>query len=154
MARIALGLTLLAACGLTSRDFQVSQDFTAGGGPPGFTGSFDSAKLLAPFAADVSQVKTVTLTAARLDATDGGDLAFVSGATISVAGNGLPDALLATLPSAPPAGQGSVQLQVTARELKPYLQMGGAVTAIVNYSPTPVTARSLRLTLTLHGALL
>jgi len=150
-----LAALAFAACGLTSRDYEVAQDFQAGGGPPTFSKNFNSADLLAPLSADVSAVKTITLTAAKLEATDGiADLSFVSGVTISVSGNGLPDALLATLPSSPAKGQTSVQLQINPRELKPYLLSGGLVGASVTYSPTPVTARSLRLTLTLHGSLL
>ena len=146
---------LLAGCGLASREFEVSQDFQAGGGPPFFTASFDSTKLLAPYSADVGAVKSVTLTGARLEATDNvPDLSFISGASISVSAQVLPDALLATLPGAPTKGQASVQLQVTQKELKPYLQAGGVVSASIDYSPTPVTARSLRLTLTLRGSLL
>ena len=153
--RGVLLLFALAGCGIASRDFQISQDITAGGGPPSFTHSFNSTDLLAPLSADVSSVKSVTLTAAKLEATDGiADLSFVSGASVSVSGNLLPAALLATLAFAPAAGQSSVQLQINPKELKPYLLSGALVTASVSYSPTPVTARSLRLTLTLHGSLL
>src|SRR5207302_794921 len=84
---------------------------------------------------DVSAIKSVTLTAVKLESTDGGDLSFVSGATLSISGNGLPDALLATLPSPPASGQTSVQLQINARELKPYVLMGGAVAASITSSP-------------------
>lgn len=155
MARaLFLAAALSLSCGLTSRDFTVEQPFQAGGGPPGFTQSFGSGQLLAPLSADVSAVKSVMLTAARIESTDGKDISFVSAASISVSGNALPSALLATLPAQPAAGATSVELQINPKELKPYLEQGGLVTASVTYSPTPVTARTLKLTLTLHGSLL
>src|SRR5205807_452590 len=70
VARIALVL-MLAGCGLVSKDVSVSQDFQAGGGAPTDTPSFDSSKLTAPFAADVSKISSVKLTAAVLETTDG-----------------------------------------------------------------------------------
>ncbi len=151
MARFALGLILLAACGLASKDVEVAQDFQAGGGPPTTT-NFDSSRLLAPIAADVKQLSSVMMTAARLEATDGGDLSFVSGATLRLSANNLPDRLLATY-SGTPAGS-RADLSVSAQELKPYLQAGGFIAAEVTYSARPVTARALRLTLTLHASLL
>ena len=52
------------------------------------------------------------------------------------------------------AGQTSVQLQVdSTKELKPFIQNGSTLSATINYSPTPITARSLQLTLTIHGSL-
>ena len=36
---------------------------------------------------------------------------------------------------------------------KPYLQANGSVAAGIDYNPTPVTARTLKLVLTLHGSL-
>ena len=155
MARALVGVAALAlSCGLTSRDFDVAQSFQAGGGPPAFTQSFDSASLLAPLSADVGSVNTITLKAAKLESTDGLDISFVSAVTISVSGNSLPDAVLATLPAQPAAGVTSVELTINPKELKPYLQQGGLVVASISYSPTPVTARGLKLTLTLHGSLL
>jgi hypothetical protein len=156
VARAALCLSLLAAgCGLASQDYDVVQAFQAGGGPPSFTGSFNAATLTGPLSADVSKISTVTLKAARIEATDNnGDISFISGASISVSSRLLPDALIATLPAPPAAGATSVQLQVTSKELKPYLQAGGTVAASITYSPTPVNARELRLVLTIHGSLL
>ncbi len=156
MARaLVAGVALLAAsCGLTSRDFDVTQDFQAGGGPPSFTHNFDSSSLLAPLSADVGSVSSITLKAAKLESTDGRDLSYVSSVQISVSGNNLSGALLATLPAPAAAGVTSVELTVNAKELKPYLQQGGLVVATVSYSPVPVTARALRLTLTLHASLL
>jgi hypothetical protein len=155
MARAGVCLALvLAGCGLASKDYDVELPFQAGGGPPSFTGSFNSTQLLGPLSADVSKVSTVTLKAARIEATDNnGDISFVSGATISVSSRLLPDALLATLPAPPAAGANSAQLQVAGKELKPYLQAGGTVAASISYSPTPVNARELKLVLTIHGSL-
>jgi hypothetical protein len=141
---------LLTGCGLVAKDVEVHQDFQAGGGPPVGV-SFDSSKLLAPVAADVSKLSSVTLTAARLEATDGGDLSFVSGVSLRISARVLPDKLLATY-SGTPSGP-RVDLTVSPVELKGYLQAGGLIDAAVTYSTTPVTARGLRLTLTLHASL-
>jgi hypothetical protein len=155
MARASLCLAiLLAGCGLVSKDYDIERPFQAGGGPPSFTGSFDSTSLTGPLSADVSKISSVTLKAARIEATDmGGDISFISGTTISVSTPLLPAALLATLPAPPAAGATSVQLQIFSKELKPYLQAGGTVAASIDYSPTPVTARALKLVLTIHGSL-
>jgi hypothetical protein len=150
VARASLCLILLAGCGLASRDVDVWQGFQAGGGPP-TTATFHSTELLAPIAADVSQLSSVTLKAARLEATDGGNLSFVSDATLRIAAQVLPDRLLATY-SGTPAGS-RVDLTILPQELKGYLQAGGYIAANVTYSATPVTARGLRLTLTLHASL-
>jgi hypothetical protein len=116
-----------------SKDYDIETAFQAGGLP-----SFSS----------------VTLKAARIEATDSnGDISFISGANISVSSRLMADALIATLPAPPAAGTTSVQLQIIPKELKPYLQAGGIVTASINYSPTPVTARALKLVLTIHGSL-
>jgi hypothetical protein len=151
VARAALALILLAGCGLASRDVDVTQDFQAGGGPPSADTSIDSAKLLAPISADVSKISSITLKAARLEATDGGDLSFVSGVTVRVAANIMPDRLLASYSGTPTSSR--VDLTVSPQELKGYIMAGGYVAANVTYSSRPVTARALRLTLTLHASL-
>jgi hypothetical protein len=157
MERAGLGLIALAlaGCGLVSKDFEVSQAFQAGGGPPSFSGSFNSTELLGPLSADVSKVSSITLKAARIEATDAnGDISFISGADIFVSAQVLPAAKLASLGSPPASGQTRVELQILPKELKPFLQAGGTVAATISYSPTPINARDLRLTLTLHGSLL
>ena len=143
-----------SGCGLASKDVEISQNLTAGGGPPTADPSFDSAKLLAPLSADVSKLSSVTLTAARLEALDNQGLDFVSAVTLTLSGNGLPSVDVAQLTAAPTATQLRADLSVAGRDLKPYLQAGGLLGAKIDYSPRPVTARSLRLTLTLHGSLL
>ncbi len=149
---------LLAGCGLASKDFDVELPFQAGGsGLSSVTGSFSSSQILGPLSSDVSKVSSITLKAARIDATDNtGDISFISGATISVtAGTILPDAVIATLPSPPAAGATSVQLQTTGNELKPYLQSAnGKIAATISFSPVPATTRMLKLVLTIHGSLL
>ena len=85
-------------------------------------------------------------------ATDAGDLSFVSGASMHVSANILPARLLATFSGTSSGSR--IDLTVTQVELKPYLQAGGFIAASVTYSTTPVTARGLRLTLTLHASLL
>ena len=155
MARLALALILLTGCGLVSKDFEIDEDFQAGGGVPPFTGSFDSTKLTGPLSGDVSKISSITLKAARIEATDGKDLSFVSSASISASDprHLLPDVLLARLSAPAPAGATSVELAVTGKEIKPYLQANGSVAAGIDYNPTPVTARTLKLVLTLHGSL-
>jgi hypothetical protein len=148
--RIIIIPPLLAGCGLASKDVEVSQEFQAGGGPPTNT-TYDTSRLLAPISADVHQLSSVTLKAARLESTDGGNIDFVSGATLTVSGTGLQDAQIARLPAAP--GGPRADLTVASQELKPYLQAGGFIAAQVTYSTRPVTARGLRLTLTLHATL-
>jgi hypothetical protein len=153
VARARLGLiALLLGCGIASRDVSVAQEFQAGGGPPTADTSFDSTSLLAPFSANVSQLKSVKLKAAVLESTDGGDLSFVSVATLTLSGNGLPEVQLAILSSTP--GGRRAELAVQGHELKPYLMAGGLIAAKVTYTARPVTARGLKLTLTLHGDLL
>jgi hypothetical protein len=147
VARLVVCLTLVG-CGLASRDFDVTEPFQAGGAPS-FTGSINSSQITGPLSGDVSKISSITLKAAKIEATDGGDVAFVSGATITIGGT-----QIATLLSAAAAGATSVQLQVdSSKELKPFIQNGSNVTATITYSPTPVTARSLQLTLTIHGSL-
>ncbi|MCA1827603.1 MAG: hypothetical protein LC689_11795, partial [Myxococcales bacterium] len=133
MARLVVCVALLG-CGLVSRDFDVTQQFQAGGAPS-FTGSINSSQLTGPLSADVSKISSITLKAARVEATDDGDVAFISGATISIGGT-----QIATLPSRAPAGATAVPLQVdSSKELKPFIQSGSNVTATINYSPSPVT---------------
>lgn len=156
MARAGLCLAvLLAGCGLAARDFEVEQPFTAGG-LPSFSGSFDSSRLTGPLSADVGRISSITLKAARIEATDGqGGIPFVANATISVGAKVLPDAIIARLPAPPGAADTKVDLTVdSSRELKPYLQAGGTVSAAIDYSPVPATARELKLVLTIHGSLL
>jgi hypothetical protein len=146
---------LLGSCGLVHKDVAIEQPFTVGGGAPS-DASIDSAKILAPLSAsagDLSHLSSVTLQAARLEATDAGDLAFVSGVTIEISGNaGLPAATLATLPG-PPTGA-RVDLPVdSTKDLKPYLAAGALLTAHLSYAARPVNARGLKLTLTVRGSL-
>jgi hypothetical protein len=137
-----------------SKDYEIEQAFQAGGGAPPFSGGFDSARLSGPLSGDVSKISSVTLKAARIEATDnGGDISFISGATISVSSQRLRPTLLAKLSAPPASGVTSAQLEITPTELKPYLQAGGTVAASIDYSPTPVTARALKLVLTIHGSL-
>ena len=154
MARAALAIALLASgCGLGSRDYTVQATIVAGGGSPGSNPQFNSGALAAPLSADVSRINSVTLQSAALSAIDG-DLSFVSHVEIDANGSGLPQLVLATLPSAPAAGVTSVQLQLGSNtELKPYLEAGGVLTANVQYGTFPATARTLQLTLTLRGSL-
>jgi hypothetical protein len=155
MARIALAIALLTAgCGLTSRDYTVQAPFTAGGGAP-TNPSFSTSALSSPLSGDVTQISSVSLQSAVLQSLDGEDLSFVQSVEIDATGNGVPAVTLATLSSPPAAGVMSVNLQLGPdTDLKPYLQHGGLIGATVQYVTFPVTARSLQLTLTIHGSLL
>ena len=153
MVRVALCVALFG-CGIASKDYDVELPFKAGGAPE-FNHNFSSTDIAGPISADVSKLATVTLKAARIERADSGDdIHFISGATISISSGTLPAAVLARLPAAPAPGQTSVQLDTTGKELKPYLQAGGTVSANISYSPVPAAARDLRLVLTLHGSLL
>jgi hypothetical protein len=156
-ALFASALLLLAGCGLTHHDVTVAQDFQAGGGPPTATTTINSSTLsgqISAGAGDLTKLSSVTMQSAHLTATDSGDLSFVSGCTITLSGNGLPDVTLATLPAAPAAGQSDVALAIgSTADLRAYLAAGGALTAVVTYSNTPVAARALRLTLVLRASL-
>ncbi len=151
MARTVAALALaLAGCGLASKDFDVTEPFQAGGFPSA-TASVNASRLTGPLSGDVSKISSITLKAARIDATDppeSGDISFISGATITIGGN-----TIATLATHPPAGARSVQLQTTGTELKQLIEAGSMITATINYDPTPVAARSLQLVLTIHGSL-
>lgn len=158
-ARAAAGLAIacgaLLACGVIHKDIDVTKEFTAGGGPPTAEARIDGSELTAPLAAsqgDLAHLSAVTLRSARLEATDQGDLSFVSGGTIVISGNNnLPDATLGTL--AAPAGARADFKVDSARDLKPYLLAGALLNATINYAQRPVTARGLRLTLTIRGGL-
>ena len=155
-ALVAAAVAGLGGCGLTNHDVTVTQAFQAGGSAPTAV-QFDSSKLTQPIAAsagDLSKLSSVTLQSAHLLSTDSGDLAFVASATLTLSANGLPDLLLATLPSAPAAGQVDVVLQSDSKtDLRPYLAAGGLIKAELVYSPRPVSARGLQLTLVIRASL-
>jgi hypothetical protein len=145
---------LTFGCGLASRDYTLTQPFTAGGGAP-TSASFNSAQLLAPLSADVSSVSSVQLTGASIQSLDSGDLALIQNISIVASGNGVAQTTLASYSGPPPAGTTSLPLTLGANtDLKPYLQAGGLVSASVQYVNFPATARSLQLTLTVRGSLL
>jgi hypothetical protein len=151
-------LAALIGCGgLIHHDATVDVDFVAGGGPPTATASIASSQLTAPLSAaagDLQKLSSVTLQSLRLQSTDSGDLSYVSGATLTVSGNGLPDAQLATLPGAPAAGQTAVDFTVdSSKDLRAYLAAGSLLKAEVTYASRPVAARGLKLTLVVRGSL-
>ena len=153
MARAGLCLALLlGGCGLVHKDVEISQAFTVGGRPPSDP-QVDLATPLAASQGDLAHLSGVTLRAARIESTDGLDVGFVSGATLTLRANGsLPELQLATLPS--PSGTTRADLVVdSSKDLKPYLQAGSLLTAKLTYAPTPTAARGLVLILTLRGSL-
>ncbi len=153
-ALVALALAGLS-CGLTHHDSTVTQDFTVGGGAPNAV-TFDASSIttaVSAAAGDLTKLSSVTLQSAHLSATDTGDLSFVSGATLTISASGFPDLQLATLPAAPSAGQTDVALTVNSADLRGYLAAGAALKAALAFSPQPVAARGLRLTLVVRGSL-
>ena len=162
MARAGVGLRLLSllsvllslglfSCGLVDKDVDVAQDFQAGGGAPSDP-KVDVAAPLVASQGDLAHLSAVTIRAARIDATDNLDVSFISGATLTLRGNHLPDRQIAILPS--PSNTTRADLVVdSSRDLRPYLLAGSLLTAKLTYSPTPASARGLRLTITVRGSL-
>ncbi len=155
MARAARCLSLLSlllfSCGLVHKDVDVTQDFQAGGNAPSDP-QVDVAAPLVASQGDLAQLSAVTIRAARIDATDGLPVGFISGATLTLRGNNLPDLQVATLPS--PSTTTRADLVVdSSKDLRPYLLAGSLLSAKLTYSPTPVSARGLRLTITVRGSL-
>lgn len=153
----AWALTALCAtlgCGLGGST-DVAANFEVGGTLPSQGTSFSSASITQPLAAsagDLSKLSKVTLTAARLESTDGQDLAFIDGATLTLAQTGQPARTLATLGA--PGAVGTAALTVdSAFDLKPALAAGSTLTFELTFSAKPVAARGLRLVLTLRGDL-
>ena len=157
-ALVALtALTALCAtlgCGLGGST-DVSSDFQVGGPLVSQGTSFTSASITQPLAAsagDLSKLSKVTLTAARLESTDGKDLAFIDGAALTLVQGGQPARTLATLTA--PGAVGTVPLTVDSKlDLKPALAAGSALGFELGFTTKPVTARGLRLVLTLRGDL-
>ena len=153
LAALALG-AFAGACGLGG-SADVVQEFQLGGPLPGAGTQVTSAAITQPLTAsagDLDKLSKVTLTAGRLESTDGKDLAFLDqGGRLFVQASGKPTLDLASF--AAPGAVGRVDLTVSGVDLKPYLQSGGAITLELGFSSKPVTARGLKLTLTLRGEL-
>lgn len=141
-------------CGLGGST-DVAADFQVGGPLLSHGTSFTSASITQPLAAsagDLSKLSKVTLTAARLESTDGQDLAFVQGASLALVTRDQPARTLATLGA--PGAVGTVALSVDSTfDLKPALVAGSALAFELTFAAKPVTARGLRLVLTLRGDL-
>jgi hypothetical protein len=154
MARAALVVAALTlSCGLTARDYTITQAFQAGGGAP-TSASINTSQLTSQLSQDVSKIDTVELKAASIQALDSGDLALIQGVSIVASGNGVSNVTLATYSGPPAAGTKNIDLVIGSNpDLKPFLQSGGLVTANVTYVSFPATARNLQLTLTIHGSL-
>ena len=151
-----LGALLAAGCGLVGKDVTITPPgFQAGGPAPGQGAQLAAAEITAPLSAsagDLSKLSSVALTAATLESTDGLDLAFVASGAITVSGNGLSAATLATL--AAPGKVGLARFAVAPGvDLKPYLQAGGTLDVAFAYDPRPAVARGLKLTLVVHASL-
>ena len=155
MARAGLCLTLAVvsslSCGLVQKDVDIVQEFQAGGGAPSDPKVDVSAPLVAS-QGDLAHLSAVTVRAARIESTDGLDVGFISGATLTLRGNNLPDLQVAMLP-APSSTTRADLVADSSKDLKPYLLAGSLLTAKLTYSPTPVSARGLRLTITVRGSL-
>ena len=157
MTRITpLALALLAGCGgLLSKDVPVVQEFQVGGNLPGSGPTLPSSALTAPLAAsagDLAHLSSVTVKSVTLESTDGLPLDFVNSGTLVATAAGQADAVLATLPKLGTVGIAQFALQGST-DLKPFLAAGGTLLLSFTWSPKPVAARGLRLTLVLHAAL-
>ncbi len=153
MARAGLCLSLaLLSCGLVHKDVDVTAPFVAGGGAPSDP-QVDISTPLVASQGDLAHLSAVTLRAARIEATDGqGDVSFITAATLTIRGNGLPDLQLATLPA--PSSTARADLTVdSTKDLRPYLLAGAVLIPKFTYSPRPVSARGLQLVLTVRGSL-
>lgn len=150
---LALCACALSACGLGGsttvvNTFQV-------GGPSGVTTSqFDSATIsqqLAASAGDIDKLSKVTVTAARLESTDGQDLSYLAGEELKVHASGSSDQSLAKLDTGP-GTVGLIDLPVDSTiDLKPAIKAGGTITLQLDIPTRPVTARGLKFTLTIRG---
>jgi hypothetical protein len=136
-------------------DVTVEAPFATGGAPNATT-TIQSSQLTTPLAAsagDLSKLSSVTVQSVHLQATDGGDLSFVSSATLILSANELPAIQLATLPAAPGAGQGDVALKVDGRDLRAYLAAGAVIAADIEYSARPIAVRQMKLVMVVRGSL-
>lgn len=150
-AGLCLSLALFFSCGLVHKDVEVTAAFVAGGGAP----SDPQADITTPLVAsqgDLAHLSGVTLRAARIESTDGLDVSFISAATLTLRGNGLPDLQIAALPAPSTTTRADLTVDST-KDLKPYLQAGAVLIPKLTYSPRPVAARGLQLVLTVRGSL-
>ena len=149
---------LAGGCGLLTKDVPVSGEFQVGGNLPGTGPSLPSGSITGPLAAgagDLAHLSSVTLRSATIESTDQQQINFLSSGILTLSASGQPDVTLATLPSlvsASATGIASFAVQGST-DLKPYLAAGGTLTAAFTYSPKPVAARGLKLTLVLHASL-
>jgi hypothetical protein len=147
-------LFALAGCGLVSKDVPVTATFQIGGLPTSLT-SFSSQQITAPLessAGNLSSLSSVTMTSAKLDSTDGQDFSFITGGTITIAGNNLPTVEIAKLNAPGAVGTASYTIEATP-DLRAYLQGGGEISVTITYNTPPVPARGVELTLNIHATL-
>jgi hypothetical protein len=151
----ALACACALSCGLVGKDVSIEQSFQAGGSAPGSGAQLPASTLTTPLAAsagDLSKLSSVTLSSATLESTDGLDLSFISGGTLTLSATGISPATLATL--AAPGAVGITRFAIgQSVDLKPYLAAGGELDAVFTYSTRPVVARGLKLTLVVHASL-
>jgi hypothetical protein len=151
-------LSIVACGGLLSKDVPVAQEFQVGGNLPGTGPSLASSALTAPLAAsagDLAHLSSVTVQSVTIESTDQQAINFLDSGKLSLSAQGQPDVTLATLPSlvsAAPTGLATFTVQGST-DLKPYLAAGGTLTAAFTYSPKPLAARGLKLTVVLHASL-
>ena len=159
VATAIIAAQLLAGCGgLLSKDVPVTQEFTVGGNRPNTGPTLPSGTLTGPLSAsagDLAHLSSVTVQSVTIESTDGQPINFLASGAITLSASGQQDVTLATLPSLVSASAtGIANFTLAGRtDLKPYLAAGGALAAAFTYSPKPVEARGLKLTLVLHAAL-
>ncbi len=134
---ILVAVALSCGGGLSPRDVSYVHDFTVLGSPVMFFMDLHLENF-----PDYSKLTSLTLRAAKLDATDGGDLSFVSGASVAWTRPNLSTWQIASLSE--PTTASSANLNVIEGA-----SAQGPLQVLVANSAT--TRRSLRLTLTFHG---
>jgi hypothetical protein len=159
VAAAIIAAPLLAGCGgLLSKDVPVTQEFQVGGNLPGTGPTLPSGTLTGPLsssAGDLAHLSSVTVQSVTIESTDGQPINFLASGALALSASGQADVTLATLPSLVSASATGIANFVVqgSTDLKPYLAAGGTLTAAFTYSPRPVAARGLKLTIVLHASL-
>jgi hypothetical protein len=147
---------VLFGCGLVTKNVPVTVDFQVGAGFGTMAStSVAATQITTPLeasAGELSSLSSVTLTSATLSSTDGKDLSFITGGTITLSGNDLGTVQLATLPA--PGAVGTINFTIEqSTYLRAYLEAGGTIDVALTDSGPPVPARGLELTLNILARL-
>ena len=129
--------------------------FQIGGLPTSLT-SFSSQQITAPLessAGNLNELSSVIMSWARLDSTDGMDLSYISGSTITLSGpSPLATVEIAKLNQLGVVGTANYVIEATP-DLRAYLSGSGMINVTISYPTPPVPARAVELTLNIHATL-